>query len=215
MSRSETPIKRNKGKPSQPLMMCGLLNSRVRHQEVSPMVLVQKKKRFWEKETKRWWKKKKREKEIQQLWKEGLAGWLRGKSRKEEVFSSSLSLFSRLSILFYFHLATSITLSPLLLLSLRDCSLRQELSWQGCLFLMFDISPCAARLKEHTRMNAPRFSKEHLVISQRFPHSNTLGTQINTRSTNASAYTHTYMHRESCAHECKGAFKNGKIYQAF
>ncbi len=167
MSRSETQIKRNKRKPSQPLMMCGLLNSRVRHQEVPPVVLV-KKKRFREKETIRQWKKKREKRRFSSFGRRDWQADSEGRAEKRKCFHLPSCFFLAFPS-FSISILPYLSLFPLLLLSLRNCSLRQELAWQGCLFLMFDISPCAARLKEHTRMNAPRFSKEHLVISQRFP----------------------------------------------
>lgn len=45
MSRSETRIKRYERKPSKPLMMCGLLKSRVRHREVCQRCCKEEKKK--------------------------------------------------------------------------------------------------------------------------------------------------------------------------
>ncbi len=170
-----------------------------------------KKERFREEETIRRCKRNQRKK-IEQLWKEGLAGWLRGKIRKEEVFSSSLSFFSPFhpflfpSCYIYHSFLLSDFLSGIIL-SVKSCHYKS-------LFLMFDISPCAAHLKENTGMNAVRISKEHLVISQRFPIL-THSAGVQTLTAQMHRHTHKYMHTGNCTQGRRGVFKYGKIYRAF
>lgn len=221
-SRSKTQIKRYKRRPRSAANDVWTVKQPSETPGGFSTVLVKKKKKKRNKTRRerdnkmvKERKKKTREKEIQQLWKEGLAGWLRGKSRSEEVFSSSpLPLFfsPAFPILFYFHLATSITLFPSLTFSAVLFSPSRVVMTRLFISNVWHFAPAPLAWKNTPGWMLRGFSKEHLVISRRFPTILT-HSRINTRL-HKCIYTHTHTHIH-CAHKRRGAFKYGKIYQAF
>lgn len=149
-SRSKTQIKRYKRRPRSAANDVWTVKQPSETPGGFSTVLVKKKKketRLGGNETIRWWKKEKKKKQEKRRFSSfGRRDWQadsEGRAEVRKCFHLPLSLFFSLlpfpssSISISLHLSLSSPLS----LSLRYCSLRQELSWQGCLFLMFDISP--------------------------------------------------------------------------
>lgn len=202
-SRSKTQIKRYKRRPRSAANDVWTVKQPSETPGGFSTVLVRKKKkketRLGGNETIRWWKKERKKKQEKRRFSSfGRRDWQadsEGRAEVRKCFHLPLSLFffsPAFPILFYFHLATSITLFPSLTFSAVLFSPSRVVMTRLFISNVWHFAPAPLAWKNTPGWMLRGFSKEHLVISRRFP---TILTHswINTRL-HKCIYTHTHTH---------------------